>query len=166
MALVTEDGTGLADAESYVSVADSDTILSKYNKTDYWSTLSTSEKEARLRLATRFIDMNMNFASKPLTFDSDTDDQALSFPREEFKDKLGRKISGIPDVLKESTAFIAGENVSLLEPEEPGVKSESFGDSEIEWSRPQRKANPSDYLKILKSLGYGSGANIVEVFRA
>lgn len=166
MALTVEDGTGLADAESYVSVADADTILDKYNKTDYWSTISTDEKEARLRLATRFIDMSMNFVSQPLTFDSDTEDQALSFPRKEFKDKLGRKVTGIPEALKESTALIAGENADLLQPEEPGVKSESFGDSEIEWATPQRKTNPSDYLRILKSLGYGSGANVIEVFRA
>ena len=51
MSLVVEDGTGKADAESYISVADADTYHSNRGNTD-WAALTTTEKEQLLRGAT------------------------------------------------------------------------------------------------------------------
>lgn len=54
MPLIVEDGTGLADAESYTSVADADTYFSNRGYT-LWATLSTAEKEQALRRSTDYL---------------------------------------------------------------------------------------------------------------
>jgi hypothetical protein len=54
MALVVEDGTGLANAESYISVADADTYHSKMGNSD-WENLESADKEACLRRAAQFM---------------------------------------------------------------------------------------------------------------
>lgn len=54
MALIVEDGTGLPNAESYVSVADCDTYHSNRGNTS-WASLSTAAKEQNLRKATDYM---------------------------------------------------------------------------------------------------------------
>lgn len=54
MALVVEDGTGKADAESYISVADADTRHSNLGNTA-WGLADTATKEAALRRATNYM---------------------------------------------------------------------------------------------------------------
>lgn len=59
MALVTEDGTGLANAESYVSVSDADAYWAARPhapRAATWSGKTTAEKEGALREATGFLD--------------------------------------------------------------------------------------------------------------
>lgn len=55
MALVVENGTGLAGAEAYVSVADAATYLAARGDTT-WAAAATADKEAALRRATAAID--------------------------------------------------------------------------------------------------------------
>jgi hypothetical protein len=52
MALIPEDGSGLATAESYISVADADTRLAALGLTN-WATLTPTEKEQALRRSTQ-----------------------------------------------------------------------------------------------------------------
>ena len=54
MALIVEDGTGKADAESYISVANADTYHANRGNTT-WATLTTDEKEQALRRATDYL---------------------------------------------------------------------------------------------------------------
>lgn len=54
MALVVEDGTGLANAESYISVADADTYFSDRGNAT-WAALTTLAKEQALRKATDYL---------------------------------------------------------------------------------------------------------------
>lgn len=54
MALIVELGTGLPNAESYISVADTDTRLAALGNTT-WAPLLTVEKEQALRRATNFM---------------------------------------------------------------------------------------------------------------
>lgn len=54
MALIVETGTGLANAESYASVAEADTRLAAYGFTA-WAALAQAAKETALRLATDFM---------------------------------------------------------------------------------------------------------------
>lgn len=80
MALITEDGTGLDDAESYVSVADCTTYAANFGRTG-WSalTVTDSQREAALRKATAYIDSRYRFVGQPLT-----DTQALEWPRYDY----------------------------------------------------------------------------------
>lgn len=54
MTLITEDGTGKVDAESYATVAEADTRLAAFGVTA-WAGYTTSAKEIRLRLATDYM---------------------------------------------------------------------------------------------------------------
>ena len=54
MALIVEDGTGLANSESYCSVAYADTRHANLGNTA-WAALATADKEAALRRATNYM---------------------------------------------------------------------------------------------------------------
>lgn len=77
MALIVEDGTGLSNAESYISVVDADTYHANRNN-EAWSDYSTAEKEAALRKATQYIDgrWGRRFAGEMWSMS-----QALCWPR-------------------------------------------------------------------------------------
>ena len=77
MTLVVENGTGLTNAESYVSVANADARLTALGKTD-WAALSTTVKEQSLRRATAYIEQAYRSRWKGT---KSTRDQALSWPR-------------------------------------------------------------------------------------
>lgn len=55
MALIVETGAGIANAESYISVADATTRHANNGMTN-WATLSTTEMEAALRRATVYME--------------------------------------------------------------------------------------------------------------
>lgn len=77
MSLIVEDGTGLANAESYISVAAADTRHSNNGMTN-WATLQTSDKEAALRRATNFMEQAFRERWKGMRLHKG---QALSWPR-------------------------------------------------------------------------------------
>lgn len=74
MSLIVEDGTGLATAESYVSVADCTTYCTAHGLTAWTGT--DAVKEVALRNATQYIDTNYSFK-----YEKTYVDQALEFPR-------------------------------------------------------------------------------------
>lgn len=76
MGLIIEDGTGLAEAESYISVADADSYCSKLGHAAWLAGLAEDKKETALRQATSYIDARYPFRGEKLT-----DDQALEWPR-------------------------------------------------------------------------------------
>lgn len=64
MALVVEDGTGMANADSYVSLADAESYFAAMppSVTTAWTSLATdAEKENLLRYATRVLDQKARF---------------------------------------------------------------------------------------------------------
>ena len=75
MALIVEDGSGLSDAESYVSVADAGTYCTAHGLTA-WTGVD-AVKESALRNATQYIDTMYNFRSAKSYYS-----QALEFPRQ------------------------------------------------------------------------------------
>lgn len=78
MALVVEDGTGLPNAESYVSVADCKAYLDLRGKTA-WGLLAETAQEASLRNATDYLDAKYGPRISGYRL---TAEQALMFPRE------------------------------------------------------------------------------------
>lgn len=77
MALIVEDGTGLSNAESFVSVANADARHSATGMTN-WATLTTTEKEQALRRATNYMEGLYRSRWKGIKA---TQLQALSWPR-------------------------------------------------------------------------------------
>ena len=78
MALIVEDGTGLDDAESYISV---DNFKAYHKDRGNEVTLGGSEIEQKLRLATEYIDLVWGPKSSCLPI---SETQALVFPTEDF----------------------------------------------------------------------------------
>lgn len=79
MAIVVEDGTGQAAAESYCTTLFVTQYLSARGKATDWSQLDTTRKEQLLRDATDYIELR--FASR-FRGSRNTEEQALSFPRD------------------------------------------------------------------------------------
>ena len=78
MALVTEDGTGKSDAESFISVEDADDYFEARGITNWGEKLSTTEKEQALRRGTDYLEATYGDRWKG---ERVTADQALSWPR-------------------------------------------------------------------------------------
>lgn len=75
MTIVVEDGTGLANADSYISLADADAYHAALGNAE-WAATSTDGREVALRRATQYLDTRYQFAGEPLTTT-----QALAWPR-------------------------------------------------------------------------------------
>jgi hypothetical protein len=105
MALVTEDGSGKSDAESYLSVADADSYHTTHGDPSDWSGATTAEKEAALRLATQYLDATYDGRWSGVKFSAD---QALSWPRDSVEvDGYVLSASDLPQQLLDATAEAA-----------------------------------------------------------
>jgi len=146
MAFIVEDGTGVPDSNSYLSVSEAETILTDLG-------YDTFPTESDLVNASLYVDMYIDPASFMLT-----EDQGLLWPRVKFTDNQGREVEGIPKALKRTVAVIAAEFIEEdLFDVEPAVMSEDYGDSSVEFAAPQTKPGKVvTQLNYLKVLGYGS----------
>jgi hypothetical protein len=77
MALIVEDGTARADAESYASVADADTYFTNRGNAT-WAALDTAAKEQALRAATDYMRQTYRLHWTGMRV---TGTQALDWPR-------------------------------------------------------------------------------------
>lgn len=87
MPLIVEDGTGLDDAESYVSVAEADTYHTARGAETTWTDADSDLKEQALRKATEYIDSTFGGRLRSARSYPDTP-QALEFPRELWGDAV------------------------------------------------------------------------------
>lgn len=124
MPLVVEDGSGLPDAESYVSVADFDAHCAAWGYDIAGRT--AAQKEAALRQATVFIDTLGRYRSRRLS-----PAQALEFPREDLTEWGGHPAPGVPPRVRRACAELAFKALSApLKPDVARggrVLSESVG---------------------------------------
>ena len=94
MALIVEDGTGLVDSDSYISLADARTFAANYGIT---LPADDTEAEITLRQGTQYVDLQEDcFVGDRLT-----DTQALAYPR--------NNNSGMPAALGKATVYAAAE---------------------------------------------------------
>lgn len=106
MSLIVEDGTGMMDSNSYVSVADADAYF-KLRGIMTWDILPESDKESALVNGTDYIGVRWPcFKGEPLN-----EFQALPFPRTEWE--------GVPEAVKRACmeyALAASEDELWLRP--------------------------------------------------
>ena len=81
LTLVKEDGTGLASANSYASVADGDAYFEGHLYATAWTAATSGTKAAALVMATRLVDTQFQFNGYRAN-----EDQALQWPRERCPD--------------------------------------------------------------------------------
>jgi len=168
MALKVEDGSVVSGANSFLSETESDEIANDILiDASEWTSLSSVDKELYLKRATRIVDLKNNWTSEI----KDTD-QALGWPREEFKDAAGRTIANdiVPQLVKEATLFIAhneSQNGSMFSVS-PAVKEESYGDTSVTYASVdgQSSGEADFFLRLLRSKGYASGNAVVNTHRA
>lgn len=136
MTLVVENGTGLANAESYVSVSAADTYHSNRGNTA-WAALATPAKEAALRKATDYIGQAYGHRFKGYR---STKTQALDFPRTELPipgdpDGDFYATSAIPAALSNACFELAlrASSASLLADTSQAIKREKVGQLETEY---------------------------------
>jgi hypothetical protein len=153
MTLIVEDGTQKTDSESYASVADADTYVTRWHDDADWNAATDAVKERALLKGTRFVD-SFHFIGQM------TDpDQALSWPRAFVGAIDGRVISSeeIPRAIKEATMEAALREVrgdSLFVDHDGGtVKREmkQVGDlrKETEFANPRSAGKTFEAIRAL-----------------
>jgi len=102
MALTVEDGTGLANADSYISVADALAYHDARGNTN-WATITTLEQEQAIRRATDFMQQVYSWKGS-----RKTDTQALAWPRYYVERDNGYYPSdSVPNEVKNACAELA-----------------------------------------------------------
>src|SRR5258708_19869675 len=81
LTLIKEDGTGVANANSYVDANDGDAYHEGHLYVSAWTAATTANKEAALVFATRLIDAEFQFNCW-----RSNDEQALQWPRDHCPD--------------------------------------------------------------------------------
>jgi hypothetical protein len=126
--LIVEDGTGLADADSYLSLAGADAYHGALGNGS-WATAAAAEREAALRRATQYLDTRYRWRGEPLT-----DTQALAWPRT----AAAWPVKRLQDATAE-LALRAAEQGSLYADEgTAAVKSETVGPISVTYADAQR----------------------------
>lgn len=155
MALIVEDGTGLAAADSYVSVADADAYHTAMGNAA-WASATSDEKEVALRRATQYMDTIFQYRGERLF----PTVQALEWPRDShyFDDIAWR--------LEKACAELALRALSddLVTDREPQtIKSETVGPLQTVYADVERFGGQMDYPVVngyLRPLRRGSGMSL------
>lgn len=135
--MIVEDGTGLTDSNSYVSVVFADNYFSSRGVSE-WNALETEVKEQALIRATDYIDNIFQWCGKKASVE-----QALRFPRVNLKDYEGNVIEGIPTCLKQAVcdvAIISSSGKELFETAEQNgdIVSETITSLSFTYSKTER----------------------------
>lgn len=123
MAIIVEDGTGLATAQSYVSVAECDAYHAARGNSD-WTSATLLDRERALVRATAALDGRYSTRWPGIRAD---DEQALDWPRYDALDSRGYEIDSgsVPREVKNATCEAA--LVEILTPGELSAAQERGG---------------------------------------
>ena len=143
-----EDGTGVADANSYITLADADQYVDNTSGDSTWTAPATdANKEKALRLATQYVDAEYADQWKGT---ASADNQSLDWPRAgvTLRDGYGIDSDEIPQALKDAVCELAVDylvNGTLMaDVSSPGsvkrkqagpVSIEYFGADQVAWRR-------------------------------
>lgn len=118
MAFTVEDGTGLAAANAYITVAE---FKAYWDDRGYdYSSHTDDNIQVAIIKATDYIE---NRFRKRFRGSREFEDQALSFPRLRLYDEDGELIEGLPNRLKHSTAEYAKRALSVELAPDPTVNA-------------------------------------------
>ena len=111
MTLTVEDGSGLTNADSYVSVADCDTYHANHSGSTTWSGATTANKEKALRLATQYLDAKYERRFVGVRFSLE---QSLHWPRSYVQqyDIYSVSKTEVPSELKDACCELALKQLS------------------------------------------------------
>jgi hypothetical protein len=105
MALTVEDGTGLAGADSYVTVAEADEYALEHYLDDWFQLTDDTQKEAALRKAALYLDSHYRASFLGRRY---SETQSLEWPRYDATDRNGWVLDlTIPEDLKRAQIELA-----------------------------------------------------------
>jgi len=167
MTFTVETGAGLAEANSYVSVADADAYHDLRQNLD-WDDLTDAQKKASLVYATSYIDAKFEWPGY-----IKTSAQALDWPRSSATDNESRILDGIPAKLKEAVCELALVHFSeqkLNQTFDRGgaIKSEKVGSLQVEYFDGAAAGLTYPFLDNLLSslIMTGSAGGVVQLVRS
>lgn len=148
--MTVEDGTGLEDADSYVSIEYADTYFA--SRGFDWSTLSNDEKCQLLIKATDYIDNIYEWYGI-----KKTQAQSLRFPRKNLRDIDGYEVSDIPVRLKQAVCeavkiLVDGSDLFVTASENGAVTSEKIGELSFSYDVSQKVKDETLYDAMNKRL--------------
>jgi len=100
MTIIVEDGSGMANAESYLSVSDFKAYCD--NRGMSYASQTDAVIEQKLRIATGYIDTVKRYKGQRLL-----SAQSLEFPRASLTDWGGIAVEGVPGRVKQACAELA-----------------------------------------------------------
>lgn len=108
MTIVVETGSGVVNAESYVSVEEADSYFARFANT-VWSGKTTEQKETALKVASAYADSRWGarISAEPLK-----PEQRLSLPAKGLYSPHGAAVSGIPVKWKQAVMEYALQSFS------------------------------------------------------
>lgn len=166
MAFVVEDGTGLAGANSFASVAEGDEYNAGHLYASDWTGATNDKKEAALRMATRLLDAAVvwNGIKK-------TSEQALGWPRS-YAPEAAQSVGGaltnwmpyryydsdsVPKGIKDATCELARlllKSDRTADPQSKGISSVAVGPIDIAFDSADRpEMLPESLLLMLRPFG-------------
>lgn len=156
---VVEDGTGLSNSNSYVSVAEAETyLIQNIHVYPSWEALETSTKQAILAWSTRYLDQRARWNGVKTEEDS-----ALRWPRTGVFNADGISIPSdeIPKQLKDATIEMARyllEGDRAADRGQDGLKEVQVDVIRLVFNENYRLPEvPNEINQILKNLGYIMG---------
>lgn len=164
MSLIVEDGTGLADAESYISVTDASTYHANRGNAAWAALASDTIREQLLRKATDYMVQAYRLRWKG---DRVSATQAIDWPRNwveyadyQFYTQNGAQMIGgylyypaneVPEEVKRACAELAllANSSDLMGEQGQGVKREKIGPIETEYDTYSRQGRHFPAVKSL-----------------
>lgn len=152
--------------DTYISLADADTYWTNYAGGTNWASATDAEKEQALRQATQYVDKSYTWRGHHPGSSS----QLLSWPRNMVVDGQGRTRTGIPQEVKDATAYLAEQALdgAILTAKERGgkIKNVKAGSVSVEFgdNAPGQRTFPYADL-LLSDLTIG-GKNSVRLRKA
>uniref|UniRef100_A0A6M3LK78 Putative structural protein n=1 Tax=viral metagenome TaxID=1070528 RepID=A0A6M3LK78_9ZZZZ len=162
MSIVVEDGTGLATAESYISVADASTYFTARGNTTWDAIATDALREAYLRQATEYMISTYRRRWQGVRLD---EDQALDWPRDGVVvDSWEVDNDSVPTIIERACAELALKASSAeLQPDlTQGVLSEQVGVIKVEYDRNSPQATRFKAIEAMLApfLKSGGGASM------
>lgn len=151
--VTVEDGTGVAGANSYASVAQADSYFGNRPRSTAWTALADDDAKGRYLIhATTILDAAVRWDG-----DKVAEDQALQFPRVIDDENVELPVE-IVTALYELTLALIGRDLTA-EPGGAGYKRIEVGPIELETDFANRPATiPSFVRNIIADFGVARGA--------
>lgn len=162
MSFIVEDGSIVAGANSFISLADAKTYHDDRRSAATWTALTDAQKQAALIEATAYIDA-FRWKSGSIV----DDDQTLSWPRAGAVDREGRSIDSdvVPEKVKQATAELAYRirSAEVMPDQERQENSVKVGAMAVDYDPDARRDTKYAWVeRLLEGLIEPAGAGRIE----